>query len=128
MDKTLRSQLQPNIEMFHKIILKHQPQNVPTASTAAQEQQLSRFQNGGSPLQNTAEHDIICGIMHQQNEITTMLVQQQMSSTLPQREITIFGGDPLQCTSFIRTFEHCIEEKTSSYQDCLYFLEQYSRG
>lgn len=50
-----------------------------------------------------------------------------MSATLPQRNITIFDGDPLQCTSFIRTFEH-VEEKTSSYQDCLYFLEQCSRG
>jgi len=57
-----------------------------------------------------------------------MLVQQQMSAALPQREITTFDGNPLQCTSFIRTFEHCVEEKTSTYQDCLYFLEQYTRG
>ncbi|KAK0146738.1 hypothetical protein N1851_013945 [Merluccius polli] len=66
--------------------------------------------------------------MQRQNEITYMLVQQQMSATLPQRDITIFAGDPLQFVSFMRTFEHCIEERTSSYQDCLYFLEQYTRG
>ncbi|KAI2661518.1 Gag polyprotein [Labeo rohita] len=57
-----------------------------------------------------------------------MLVQQQMSSNLPQRDMDIFAGDPLQFLSFIKAFEHHIEEKTSSYQDCLYFLEQYTKG
>lgn len=57
-----------------------------------------------------------------------MLVQQQMSAALPQRDITVFDGDPLQCISFLRAFEHCVEERTSSYLDCLYFLEQYTRG
>ena len=70
MDNTFRSQSQPNTEMFHTTTSKHQPQNVLAASTAAplrsvaaQEQQLPRFQNGHSLLQNTAEHDVICGIM-----------------------------------------------------------------
>ena len=28
----------------------------------------------------------------------------------------------------MRAFEHCIEEKTHSAKDCLYFLEQYTKG
>lgn len=80
-------------------------------------------------LQTAAVTDnVICTIMQKQNEITTMLVQQQLAATLPQREIPVFDGNPLQCISFIRAFEHCVEERTSSYQDCLYFLEQYTRG
>lgn len=70
----------------------------------------------------------ICSIMLRQNEITSMLAQQQLAATLPQRDIPIFDGNPLQCISFMRAFEHCVEERTSSYQDCLYFLEQYTRG
>lgn len=70
----------------------------------------------------------ICSIMQRQNEITSMLVRQQLTATLPQRDIPIFDGDPMQYLSFMRTFEHCVEERTSSYQDCLYFLEQYTRG
>lgn len=105
MDKTLRSQLQPNTEMFHTTTLKYQSQNVLTLSSSAaslrslavQEQHLHRFQNGHSPVQKAAEHNVICGIMQKQNESTTMLAQHK-SATLPQREITIFDGDPLQCT------------------------------
>nr|XP_054607751.1 uncharacterized protein LOC129167238 [Nothobranchius furzeri] len=77
-----------------------------------------------SPVDNNA----ICAIMQKQNEITAMLVQHQLSATLPQREIPVFDGNPLQCISFFKAFEHCVEGKTSSYQDCLYFLEQYTRG
>lgn len=47
-------------EMFHTTALKHQPQKASTAAplrlVAAHEQQL---QNGHSPVQNTAEHNVI---------------------------------------------------------------------
>lgn len=49
------------------------------------------------------------------------------SNALPRREILPFDGNPLQFISFIRAFEHSVEEKTRN-QDCLYFLEQYTRG
>ena len=130
---TLRPQLQPNTGTT---ALQHQSGNVYTASTAAslrpvatQGQHMHRHQSAqNTSMPNTVDQDAICGIMQRLNEITYMLVQQQMSATLPQRDITIFAGDPLQFVSFMRTFEHCIEERTSSYQDCLYFLEQYTRG
>lgn len=44
------------------------------------------------------------------------------------RNIPVFEGDPLQFRSFIRAFEHCVEQKTNNFSDCLYFLEQYTRG
>ncbi|XP_058616036.1 uncharacterized protein LOC131529985 [Onychostoma macrolepis] len=70
----------------------------------------------------------ICSVMQKQNEITALLVEQQQSSTLPQRDIPVFDGNPLQYRAFIRAFEHGIEDQTKHNRDCLYFLEQYTRG
>ncbi|XP_073783913.1 uncharacterized protein isoform X2 [Danio rerio] len=70
----------------------------------------------------------LCNILQKQNEITTLLVQQQQSSTLPQRDIPVFDGNPLQYKTFMRAFEHGIEDKTKNSRDCLYFLEQYTQG
>lgn len=70
----------------------------------------------------------LCSILQKQNEITTLLVQQQQSSTLPQRDIPVFDGNPLQYKTFMRAFEHGIEDKTKNSRDCLYFLEQYTQG
>lgn len=67
-------------------------------------------------------------IMQRQNDITSMLVQQNMNSVLPPRDLPLFDGDPLQYKSFIRAFENGVEVKTSSWSDCLHFLEQYTRG
>lgn len=39
-----------------------------------------------------------------------------------------FDGDPLQYGSFIKAFAQAIEKKTSDKQECLYYLEQYTRG
>ncbi|KAJ8402854.1 hypothetical protein AAFF_G00361680 [Aldrovandia affinis] len=51
---------------------------------------------------------------------------QQKLALLPAREIAVFNGDPLTYQSFIRAFEYLVEDKTSSSQDRLYFLEQYT--
>lgn len=40
----------------------------------------------------------------------------------------MFDGDPLHFKSFMRAFENCVENKTTSHSDYLYFLEQYTRG
>lgn len=66
--------------------------------------------------------------MLKQNEIIALLVEQQQSNTMPQREIPVFDGNPLQYRTFIRAFEHEIEDKTQNYCDRLYFLEQYTQG
>lgn len=67
-------------------------------------------------------------IMQKQNEITEMLIKEQRLSTLPSKEIPVFKGNPLQYMTFIRTFEHCIEYKTSNDRDRLFFLDQFTEG
>lgn len=74
------------------------------------------------------ETTAICNLLQRQNEITTLLINQQTSHLLPPREIPYFDGDPLQYRLFIRAFEHCVERNTSNKGDCLYFLEKYTRG
>ena len=67
-------------------------------------------------------------IMQRQNYITALLVQQNLASALPVRNIPVFDGDRLQLKSFMRSFENCVEGKTNNFSDCLSFLEQYPRG
>ncbi|KAK0137845.1 hypothetical protein N1851_005152 [Merluccius polli] len=52
----------------------------------------------------------------------------QASQLLPCREIPIYDGDPLRFNTFMKAFENCVEAKTSCKGDCLYYLEQYTRG
>ncbi|KAK0131638.1 hypothetical protein N1851_033650 [Merluccius polli] len=60
-------------------------------------------------LQATSIRILFVELYKKHNKITVVLVQQQLSATLPDRDLTVFNGDALQ------TFEHCIE-RTSSYQ------------
>lgn len=70
----------------------------------------------------------LCEVMLKQNDITEMLVKQQKLSHLPQRDVPVFSGDPLEFKSFIRAFDHTIHGKTDSDSDRLYYLEQFTRG
>jgi hypothetical protein len=67
-------------------------------------------------------------IFKKQNEITESLLKQSLKSTLPTREISIFRGDPLEYRLFIRAFEHGVVDKSDSYRDYIYYLEQYTSG
>ncbi len=69
-------------------------------------------------------HDVV----QQQNNITAQLIKQQALVSLPPRRMLEFDGDPLQYGSFIKAFAQAIEKKTSDKQECLYYLEQYTRG
>ncbi len=60
--------------------------------------------------------------------ITDLIVQQQNMSSLPTRHVPVFNGEPLNFKPFMQAFEHCIENKTNSNQDRLYYLEQYTSG
>lgn len=79
-------------------------------------------------LMSSATENCVLDMMKKQNEITTLLIQQQRLSTLPKREIPIFDGDPLKYHSFIRAFENGIEKNTTDNCDRLYFLEQHTRS
>ena len=60
-----------------------------------------------------------------------LLLQQQeaiMALTLPQPELPVFTGDPIEYCDFIRAFENLVERKTSSSSARLYYLLQYTSG
>ena len=76
----------------------------------------------------TNTNDEILKVMQNQNVITELLVKQQQQSQLLMKDVPIFKGDALQYKTFIRMFEHSIEQKTDNEQDKLYFLEQFTAG
>lgn len=76
---------------------------------------------------DNSENDIVA-IVQRQNYITTLLVQQNLESSPPPWDISLFSGDPLQYQAFMRAFQNEVERKTNNYRDCLNYLEQYSRG
>ncbi|KAK0142765.1 hypothetical protein N1851_019297 [Merluccius polli] len=76
----------------------------------------------------TSSPENVVDVLKRQNDITEILIKQQKASLLPVREIPSFDGDPLHFHSFIRAFEHGIENKTDNMQDRLYYLEQYTVG
>ncbi|XP_034063576.1 uncharacterized protein LOC117540820 [Gymnodraco acuticeps] len=93
-------------------------QSYPTAQPSQQSNQ-----NREEPDQGN-----IFTIMQKQNDITALLVQQQSSLSLPPRDIPVFDGNPLEYNLFVRAFENGVEGKAASSVDCLYYLEQYTRG
>lgn len=104
---------------------------IPSVSHVVQSQNIQmqpvQSDDDKKVCQSNSSPDIL-NIMQRQNEITALLVQQNTASALPMRNIPVFDGDPLLFKSFLRAFENCVEEKTNSCSDCLYFLEQYTRG
>ena len=51
-----------------------------------------------------------------------------MALTLPQPDVPVFTGDPVEYCDFNRVFENLIERKTSSPSTRLYYLLQYTSG
>ncbi|KAM9723391.1 uncharacterized protein ACNS7B_018815 isoform 1-T1 [Menidia menidia] len=93
------------------------------SSTRAKQQTQFQFPS----LTEDCQNDIV-NIMQRQNDITALLVKQNLSSILPSRNIPVFDGDPLQYRSFMNAFENGVEAKTDNSSDCLHFLEQFTRG
>lgn len=80
------------------------------------------------PVSSNGDQNNIVSVLAKQNEITALLVQQQCLSSMPKKDIQVFDGDPLQYQTFIKSFEHSIENNSKNPRDCLYYLEQYTRG
>ena len=80
-----------------------------------------------SSLDNV-QHSILYDLIQQQTNITAQLVQNQAIASLPPQVIPEFDGDPLKYAAFIRAFEQAIEKRTTDKQECLYYLEQYTKG
>lgn len=66
--------------------------------------------------------------MQRQTDITELLAKNQQLFRLPQKDVPVFHGDPLEYRSFMRAFIHAIDEGDDSSTDKLYFLEQFTRG
>ena len=67
----------------------------------------------------------VLGIMRKQNELTTLLMQQQCLSALPKREVPIYDGDPLKYHTFMKAFENGVERNTTNSYDHLYCYTVY---
>ena len=67
-----------------------------------------------------------------QSQQLQALVQQQQQSTLaltlPQPDVPVFSGNPIEYWTFIRAFENLIDKKTTSESARLYYLVQYTSG
>lgn len=90
--------------------------------------QLNVTQEDPTQQMGNDSTDNLCEVMLKQNDITELLVKQQRLSNLPQRDVPIFSGDPLEFKSFLRAFEHTISDKTDNDSDRIYYLEQFTRG
>lgn len=80
------------------------------------------------PKTSNVSNDDFSTVVQRQNDIAELIIKQQNLSLLPKREVPMFDGDPLSYQSFIHALKHLIEDKTSSSQDRLYFLEQFTSG
>ncbi|KAK0142969.1 T-complex protein 11-like protein 1 [Merluccius polli] len=100
-----------------------------SATRAKQEAEHAALLECAATLKRKQELEMEAArIKTEKNVITELLVKQQQLSQLPTKDIPVFKGDALQYKSFIRAFEHAIDQKTDSDQDKLYFLEQFTAG
>ncbi len=124
--KEKRTELQPQVASSKGLEPKMQQGKIQSAQSCHQFQLYP--ENPAPIMPSSIDHNRLITVLEKQNEITSLLVEQQSLFFLPRRDIQIFDGDPLQFQTFMRTFEHSIEDKTHSAKDCLYFLEQCTRG
>ena len=129
--KATQSSAYPAQTRSHETFLASDPASDPAsgpASGPARGQASGQGRQSRSiPLPNE-ESVHLSHILRRQNELTNILVKQQILSTLPQGSLSPFDGDILQYKSFINSFEHTIERKTEDLQDRLQFLIQYTKG
>ena len=69
-----------------------------------------------------------CDIFQKQNRLTELLVEQQQQSLLPSLMLAKFTGDPLEYSTFTRSFESQVEARVSENDVPLQYLEQYLQG
>ena len=81
-----------------------------------------------NPATDHITHENISRMVKSQRDITELMIMQQNLSLLPKREVPVFKGDPPSYQPFMHAFKYLIEDKTSSSQDRLYFLEQFTAG
>ncbi|XP_063046862.1 uncharacterized protein LOC134440668 [Engraulis encrasicolus] len=118
------SQLQPQPQPTPRPQLQLQPPLAPQPQSQLQPQ--PQTPSTGTPSSPHDRHMI--KVLENQNELTRLLMKQQLSSTLPQGNIPVFDGEVLEYKSFIHSFQNMIERKTDNNRDRLQFLIQYTKG
>ena len=69
-----------------------------------------------------------CEFLQKQNRLTELLAEQQQQSLLPLLTLTKLTGDPLEYSTFTRSFESQVEAEVSPNDVRLQYLEQYLQG
>ena len=78
--------------------------------------------------QNNVSHMVEVQKLQQQQKLLKQQQQQTLAMTLPGPESSVFAGDPVDYSDFVRAFENLIETKTSCPSSRLYYLVQYTSG
>lgn len=102
--------------------------NPPATTLKVRADQRPSSTPADEPWHQNSDTNELYRVMKRQTDITELLVKDQWLSCLPQRDIPLFHGDPLEFRSFIKAFDHAIDSRTDNDADKLYFLEQYTRG
>lgn len=89
------------------------PTNAPAAKPKVRADQRPNSTLAAEPLQQNDTSELY-RVMKRQTDITELLVRNQQLSRLPQRDIPLFHGDPLEFRSFLKAFDHAIDSRTDS--------------
>ncbi|XP_060799417.1 uncharacterized protein LOC132901020 [Neoarius graeffei] len=121
--------LQPQLPPWSQPQLQQQ-QSQPQPQLQPQLPPQVQFQpQAQTPSLASSPHDShLVTVLENQNELTKLLMRQQLSSTLPQGSISVFDGEVLEYKSFIHNFKNTIERKTDNCRDRLQYLIQYTKG
>ena len=110
-------QLNPNATEFrHEVAVSRQPSKEPRTVQINEHSFVSKMVEA-----QIRQADAFQQLLRQQQESILTL-------TLPQPDVPVFNGDPIDYNDFVRAFENLIERKTSSANARLYYLVQYTAG
>ena len=85
--------------------------------------------HGDSTRNNAMVRQLLEAQYFQSQQLQALVQQQQQSTlvlTLPQPDVPVFSGNPIEYWTFIRAFENLIDKKTTSESARLYYLVQYT--
>jgi len=77
---------------------------------------------------DTQPNTQFCDVLQKQNRLTELLAEQQQQSLLPSLTLTKFTSNPLEYSTFTRSFESQVEGRVSANDVHLQYLEQYLQG
>jgi len=77
---------------------------------------------------DTQPNTQFCDVLQKQNRLTELLAEQQQQSLLPSLTLTKLTSNPLEYSTFTRSFESQVEGRVSANDVHLQYLEQYLQG